>query len=257
MTKVMFVTVGTSLFHSASWEKDEAILRDVPEYYQWTADDTVLKQPEARKRTSAASRIQSRLELVLKTDNAGEWAKRLAHDLTGGEPKATTVMRYSAELATILKLFEEPGEGRVETLREFLRSYTRIYFPCDSSGKGTAPLAYVAAHHLAAYLNYLADADGLLAQALPVPGLSSTDSNMLLGETTGLGELARCIEAENADQQDLVISGGYKLYGIYLYRLLELKDRKVHLHYIHEEGGGLLTISRTGSGRERIAIFLR
>lgn len=251
MSKVMFVTVGTSLFHSASWEAGKAVLLDVPRYDQWTADEKVLKEPEARKRTSVASRIQSRLELVLKTDNAGEWAKRLARDLTSGEPKATTVMRYSAELATILKLFEAEG-GAAATLGEFLGSYDRIFLPCDSSGRGTARLAYVAAHHLAAYLNLLAGGNGLLAQALPVPGLSSTDSSVLLGEATGLGRLAKLIEDEKADQQDFVISGGYKLYGIYLYPLLDADDRAVRLLYIHEDGDRLLKISRPARNRKRM-----
>jgi hypothetical protein len=251
MSKVMFVTVGTSLFHSASWEKDEAILRDVPEYYQWTADETVLKEPEARKRTSAASRIQSRLEFVLKIDNAGTWAQRLAHDLTGGNPDLRTVMRYSAELATILKLFEVEG-SLDKSLGDFLKLYSNIYLPCDSSGQAPARLPYVAAHHLAAYLNRLADMDGLLAQPLSVSGLSSIVPDVLLGENTGLGRLARHLldAAREAEQLDLIVSGGYKLYGIYLYQLLVSKRLPVRLFYIHEDAGRLVKIenAETGSG---------
>lgn len=246
--KVLFVTVGTSLFHSASWEP-EALERDVPEYFQWTRDEEVLSEPEARKRTPAATRIQSRLEFVLRSDNAGEWAQRLARDLTDGEPDPATAMRYSAELATLLKLFEAEG-SRGESLADFLGSYERIYLPCDSSGQGPARLAYVAAHHLASYLNRLAG-NPLLAEPLPVPGLSSTTPDVLLGENSGLGRLSHLIlnNVDGADRQDFVISGGYKLYGIYLRPLLDREDREVRLFYIHEDGQRLLTISRPPGAR--------
>ena len=240
MSKVMFVTVGTSLFHSASWEPDKALLLDVQGYDKWTASEELLGEPEARKQIGRI--IQKRLEDVLTTVNAVPWAGRLARELADGNPAPKTVMRYSAELATILKLFE--AEGRTdEALEDFLQSYDHIYLPCDSSGQGTANLAYVAAHHLAAYLNRLAGKDGL-AQVLSIHGLSSTVREVLLGETTGLGRLAKLIEAEEAERQDFVISGGYKLYGIYLYPLLDLKDRTVRLLYIHEDGKGLMEISR-------------
>jgi hypothetical protein len=253
MSKVMFVTVGTSLFHSASWEKDEAILRDVPEYYQWTADDDVLKEPEARKRTPAARRIQAELEKRLKYDNTPLWVQRLAKDLTGGNPDLNTVMRYSAELATILKLFETEA-GTDQSLEDFLRSYDHIYLPCDSSDQGTAKLPRVAAHHLAAYLNLLAGNEGLLAQPLAVAGLSSTVPETLLGENTGIKELGKRLLKEEAEQLDLISSGGYKLYGIYLYQLLVSKSLPVRLFYIHEDAGRLVKMENDETG-SRVGLF--
>jgi hypothetical protein len=254
MSKVMYVTVGTSLFHSASWEA-EAIRHDVGYYHEWTDEET-LKSPEDRKRAIHGRKIQESLESALTATNAGQWADRLASDLLSGKPDTTTVMRYSAELATILKLFEDKG-GATATLGDFLRSYDHIYLPCDSSGKGTASLPYAAAHHLAAYLNRLAGNDGLLAQPLPVPGLSSDRRDVLLGETTGLGQLSKLIENEKATQQDFVISGGYKLYGVYLYPLLEAEDRSVRLLYIHEDGNQLLVISRPAKEEDRRSIRRR
>ncbi len=252
MSKVMFVTVGTSLFHSASWEPDKAVLLGVQGYYQWTADVAILKEPEARKRTSAARRIQADLEEGLRHDNAPVWAERLAHDLTSGNPDPNTVMRYSAELATILKLFV--AEGGTDSLKDFLRSYDRICLPCDSSDQGTAKLPRVAAHHLAAYLNLLAGSEGLLAQPLPVAGLSSTDPETLLGETTGIKELGKKLLKEEAEQLDLIASGGYKLYGIYLYQLLVSKRLPVRLFYIHEDAGRLVKMENDETG-SRVGLF--
>lgn len=248
MKKVMFVTVGTSLFHSASWEASTEVLRDVAGYDQWTSEQ-LLREPEARKKSPAGARIQDRLEFVLNVDNAAAWAERLAGDLLSGETDFTTVMRYSAELATILKLYQE--EARSETLPEFLRSYTHIYLPCDTSAQGAAPLAYVAANHLAAYLNRLAEANGMLAKIMPIPGLSSIVQDELLGTNTGLGLLADRLvgETEAADQVDFVISGGYKLYGVFLYPLLETK--KARLLYIYEGGGWLLKVSEPAHGAQQ------
>lgn len=256
MSKVMFVTVGTSLFHSASWEASESVLRDVPFYDRWTENDSILREPEARKKLPAGDKIQQRLEYVLRTDNTGVWTGRLAADLLRGEPDPVTVMRYSAELATILKLFEIEGKS-FPTLGAFLGSYAAIYLPCDSSAQGDANRVYVAAHHLAAYLNRLAEADGMLAQPLAVPGLSSHEPEKLLGARSGLGKLASSLldAARAGDQLDVIVSGGYKLYGIYLYQRLAAEGLPVRLFYIHEDASRLVKIEITEQGISDIGIM--
>jgi CRISPR-associated protein (Cas_APE2256) len=238
MTKVMVVTVGTSLFHSASWEPKEV---ELPQYAEWTArgERSPLTKPEQRKRTSHSEKIQSWLTNTLRTNNTEDWAKRLAGDLLSPSPDAGTFMRYSAELATILRLFEVSRE--FAAFPEFLSSYARIYFVCDSD----SPAPYVAAHHLSHYLNQIAGTDAL-SQAFPVPGLSSDEPDVLVGETTGLGCLSQFLlfALAQTDQMDIVISGGFKLYGIGLYPLTELDHRAVRLLYIHEEGKALIQIPK-------------
>ena len=81
---------------------------------------------------------------------------------------------------------------------------------------------------------------------VPVYGLSSTDPAVLLGDHTGLGLLAQIVlrELNDALQTDLVVSGGYKLYGIVLTSLLRIPEKKVRLLYIHEEGSRLIQVPK-------------
>jgi hypothetical protein len=237
----MFVTVGTSLFHSASWEKDS--LTEIREYGEWTADKT-LCSPEARKRTRNAERIEAALEKGLCAGDYDLWARRLPADLLSGSPHMDTVMRYSAEFATILKTWNLTSD--FPSFGDFLRSYSKIHLIADPSSR----LPFQAAHHLTHSLNQVAGNDGP-AQVMPVYGLSSTDPAVLLGDHTGLGLLGQIIlpDLNGALQTDLVVSGGYKLYGIILTSLLRLPEKKVRLLYIHEEGNRLIQIPKTWKER--------
>ena len=230
----MFVTVGTSLFHSASWE-------DVPEpreYGEWKTGNP-LCSPEARKRTRNAERIEAALEKGLCAGDYDLWVRRLPEDLLSGSPHMDTVMRYSAELATILKTWNLTSECPV--LGDFLRSYSKIHLVADPASLQP----FQAAQHLAHTLNALAG-NGGPARVMEVYGLSSTDPAVLLGDHTGLGLLGRLIFQNWNDlrQIDLVVSGGYKLYGITLTALLRFPEKKVRLLYIHEEGSRLVQIPR-------------
>src|SRR4029077_12952098 len=238
LSKVMFVTVGTSLFHSASWETD-SLTAEIREYREWTAGNA-LCSPEARKRTRNAERIEAALEKGLCAGDYDLWTRRLPEDLLSGSPNMDTVMRYSAELATILKTWNLTSE--FQTFGDFLRSYSTIHLLADPSFR----LPFQAARHLAPALNTLARNVGP-AQLLPVYGFSSTDPGVLLGDHTGLGRLARFIlqDLKDALQVDLVVSGGYKLYGITFTSLLWwFPEKKVRLLYIHEEGNLLMQVPK-------------
>jgi hypothetical protein len=251
-SKAMFVTMGTSLFHSASWEVDEQLRIDLPLYEGWTRSPE-LTSPERRMNHPNAQAIRGKLKVRLKSDNADAWARRLPEDLRQGQPRPDTFLRYSAELATILKLSEKdrnPGES----LGDFLRGYSQISLVCDSDTYGEAEqnLPRIAGAHLARYLNTTAG-DGDRARVVSVPGLSSPNPEDLLGQedTGGLGLLAKKILAalRQTDQLDLVISGGFKLYGIVLAPLLEAQGKIVRMLYLHEESPHLFKIQRQGEGR--------
>lgn len=242
MSKVMYVTVGTSLFHSASWEADD-VKEHIRHYEEWISKDP-LRSPEARKRTLHAESIEAVLKKALCAGDHALWAQRLARDLRDGDPSPDTLMRFSAELATIFKMREQASE--FATLRDFLGSYSRIHLVSDSgTGRSGSDLQFAAANHLTCYLNQLSGNQGI-AQVLPIPFLSSTSPAELLGDRTGLGLLAQHIasDLEHLSQIDLVISGGYKLYGIALSPLLRLPDVAARLLYIHEDGEHLIQIPR-------------
>src|SRR5258708_2708508 len=106
MPRAMLVTVGTSLLHSASWEPDPALLIEIPPYAGWMARE-FLVSPDLRRSDVRSAFIRAKLEKRLTAGNTWTWTERLPRDLRDGAPAPGTLMRYSAELSTILKLAEE------------------------------------------------------------------------------------------------------------------------------------------------------
>jgi hypothetical protein len=257
MSKLMFVTVGTSLFHSATWEATPEVLSCAPGYGDWLTKDAV-GSPEARQRGERAARTRAGLMEHLAVENVSEWAERLALDLLADPPRGPA-MRYSAELATLLKMHEEGEES--PSFRDFLRGYERInlVFERDHDAGGQPNASRVAGEHLVGYLNRLAGFE--VAVGLPIRGLSSTDPARLIGGGGGFGDGALQRLAEELEKVrrpgvalvDLVISGGYKLYGVALARLAEESKREpiFRLVYVHEMGDRLMTYARGSIGMAR------
>lgn len=271
MRRMMFITVGTSLFQSASWEEAAVPASEVPYYAEWLEPGEPgrpgpRESPEARLDSPHAARIRAALREGLTARNAGEWASRLPPGLAAADPAEP--MRYSAELATLLHLCEAEGLS----LSDLLATYGRIHVVFDGD---PADLSAAAGAHLVAYLNRVAGAE--LAQSLPVSGLSSPDPQRLLGSAHEKGALKRLVEqlmgevreaGGELERVDLVVSGGYKIYGVVLARLADLGEgqrRRLGLHaqrpafrlaYIHEKGSGLVTYSGglLAVGEERVRI---
>jgi hypothetical protein len=262
MNKVMYVTMGTSLFFSASWEGelpvDERDKKEFRHYRAWLDTATSgderrcpLRSPEARLDFRYADLNKSALKKHLRGDNGREWAEALPPRLLEGDPVPGDEMRYCAELATLLYLYQssdkEDQEGWDDpSFAGFLRSYSKIEVVMDDRmpASGNPNRAFIAGNHLIAYLNRIAGSE--IAAACKIPGFSSTDPDELLGATTGLGALmAHLFEtlAQTA-RVDLVISGGYKLYGLALTPLLRRPDWAVRFLYIHEEGERLIQMPR-------------
>ena len=240
MSKVMYVTVGTSLFHSATWEAVPELLREMPSYEEWMAPER-LRSPSARQGSDAGALTETKLIEKLRPDNAAEWSRRLPGDLVAGSPRPDTVMRYSAELATIAKLAEQEPVGDV-SLRAFLQSYDEIQLVADpahpASGRN---LQWTAAEHLTFYLRSLCGGDQRV-KVCAVEGLASGSPEDLFAQERGLGLLLQKLDSALASGRDLdlIVSGGYKIYGIYLGRLLV--GNGVRMVYIHEKGGELLVL---------------
>ena len=243
----MFVTMGTSLFHSATWEATPDLLEEIPAYRSWMKED-LLRSPDDRKSSPEGAQVRSRLQALLRLDNGKDWATRLPADLLAGRPDPATVMRFSAEMSTVLKLAEREPRGE-STLGTFLRDYDRILLICEATlpEKGRAS-TYVAAAHLAAYLNRVSGDER--ASVSPISVISSSEPDELLAESRdmGLRALAERLAsaAKKYRQLDLVISGGYKIYGIFLSPLLRSRQNRVL--YIHEDGRRLMVV--TGRGDE-------
>ena len=246
MNRAMFLTVGTSLFHSASWEPVEDLKIAVPGYEAWTREDLLLS-PERRKSAKDAEHTLAGLKSRLLEHNASTWAARLPADLRSGRPDRGTAMRYSAELATVLKLAEHEPQGG-GALGDFLRSYDAVRLVSDSTFyPDRGRLSNVAAHHLAAYLAALAPG-WTGARPEDVPGLSSADPRELRpdDEGSGLPLLAKKLRtaADRHQSIDLVVSGGYKIYGIFLAPLLA--SARFRIIYLHEESERLLILPGRG-----------
>jgi hypothetical protein len=151
------------------------------------------------------------------------------------------MMRYSAELATILKLSEQEKEGD-GSLGAFLRSYESIELACDPSRYAGRSLSFVAASHLREYLNLVAAEPR--ARLCNISGMSSPRIEDLWADDGGLAKLGEKVGniLDRASFLDVIISGGFKLYGLYLAPLVTHKWAR--LAYLHEEGADLITIPR-------------
>jgi hypothetical protein len=236
----MVLTVGTSLFHSASWEA-AGPLEGFAGYQRWLRRNELLREPRQRDRDAPTqSVVEKRL---LDTDQGSTvgvepWVAILPEELqagTFGTPEHT--MRFSAELATLLVLAEQ----RRQTPRELLCSYGTIVIPADPTRYGPEAeerKSYVAAAHLRAYLNRIAGAEK--ACLWEIPGLASTRPKELLAALATLREKALNLGDEYPHQIDLVVTGGFKLYGYVLAPLVTgvapTDGRLVRLVYIHETG---------------------
>jgi hypothetical protein len=247
---VMLVTMGTSLFHSATWEAKQGTVSDIP-YYQreWVENEEALCSPDERLTSSFASAIRAELRSRLNVENGLEWAAYLPQDLKDGMPTpGRHLMRYSAELTTILKLAGSENAG------DFLRSYEKVLVLVDKHSplNSTEHWAMISGAHLVCYLEAIAGSGGAISLE-GIPGLASTSSEDLIGSAQRkgalqtLGGLLQKLVVDEVDPPsiDIVISGGYKMYGIGLAHLTNQEDPRVRLIYVHENGDELMIYSQS------------
>lgn len=273
MKKLLFMTMGSSLFESASWDRDAEPASNLPLYRTWLENPDYLDSPRLR---ASCPEVAGQLEEVIREDNALKWAGCLPADLRKGRPERGTAMRYSAEMATLIKLAEvEVDAGTARDLREVLSGYHRIYVIVDpevyatdveaAHGRAGERLSYIAGMHLRRYLAViLGEAEALgKIELLQVRGLASREPGRLLARDRKAGVLSLLDEIEKRRREhrptrmDFVVTGGYKLYGMVLAQLAAFKETKCKLFYLYEKGDQLLQLTRAeiSMGEEQVQHF--
>lgn len=238
MSRQLVITVGTSLFHSATWEP-QGVLESISGYDRW-ADPSgeYFLSPRRRDRDE---RVGEALRELLEHHDPRSLLECLPAELRGQRPPRRHAMRYSAELATLILL----ASRRECTLEGLLAGYDRVTLTADPMaqpdgvGEGTT---WVAARHLAATLETLAGDTEV--EVRTIDGLSSASAREL---EEALGKLLRHVHAllGRAVAVDVVATGGFKVYGLALARLLCCTGEvRLELHYIHEAGDELVSLDR-------------
>ena len=154
-SKAMLVTVGTSLFHSASWEFDEAFVRNknIQNYKKWlertdeNGEEGPLISPEKRLlATSFNFKKHFETKLLKSLTEIDDWAEYFVSDI-----QLNDLLRYSAELSTIFELGLH-CKNPTENLSDFFSAY-EINLITDTIGNPNKPnKQYVAAFHIKSYL---------------------------------------------------------------------------------------------------------
>lgn len=228
--RVMIVTVGTSLFTSASW-KPQGPLADIEGYELWASEADLLRSPAARARMCRAtgntvvtgSAVEAGIEKAIRNDS--DAAAGQLEALLETEP----VARYSAELATIVGMWKTLRPEQGQGITGFLTaSYRELRLLCSSDENDRS---YLAATQLKAQLATLNSGLGGIVQ------LSSRIAGSSVVEKAA--SFKAVIDALEEDSGvDFVISGGYKIYAAIVTRLLRGNWR---VFYLHEEEAQLVT----------------
>lgn len=223
--RTLVVTVGTSLFSSASWSC-EGDLKSVRGYRGWT--ENLLEDPAGRR--SEGARTVGELETLLKKGTEVT-EKYFAPDLD-------RPLRYSGELTTLLRCHQSPLSRSGESFAAFLqRSYQEIQLLAATNVYNSSN---VAARHLQVILR---DKLGHPNVSMPET-LRSSYLHDLIGylrdHLTGLTRTG--VEA------DLLVTGGYKAYSLLAGKLVatQPKDRHWRALYLHEEESGQLIVEGRG-----------
>ncbi len=228
MAKVMIVTVGTSLFHSASWDENNkdflSKLGCLSDNYRndWAQAGTPkspgnLARPDMRK--SSCPALVETFKQLLTSDNVDLWKGFVTPYSTG-----TTPMRYSAELATIISY---ANLMNTRDWQAFLSEYEFV-FVFDSNENN---LGHIAGVHIGTYLEKIARISEEKITAKKIQNFSDLDPNNL---TEALREFREFLlnernTAEN-EQIDLIVTGGYKIYGFVSYGTISPSTQIIYMH---------------------------
>lgn len=241
MKKEMFITVGTSLYYSATWENLPPAA-GIPGYDEWTKCPRRTK-PEERRRWGRG-RTESEIVERLTADprEVEKWTAILPETLREGKHAPEDNLRFSAELSSLLML----ADSEKVPVRDLLCRYEAIHVAVDPVDQERGS-SYVAGTHLVSYLKTIAGTEGCPDIALfPVENLASRVPEDLLGPSGGLrrflAEVARHIETSHAAQLDFLASGGYKIYAVFLSQLVA-NHPNARLLYLQEEASQLLEVT--------------
>lgn len=233
--KIMLVTVGTSLFSSASWTAEIESKLGIDKYSRWTQvkpKENPLVRPEIRVWMDGSKLIKDRLNQKIEVNNAKEWSKHIARELD-------TPMRYSAELATIIRLYDKENRaGDYAGIGGFLNQrYEHIYLLCNENDDDPSRIA---AEHLKEYLIVLTD--GKLNSKVEVKDKLKTGD--LGSKVESIFSYLRKICLSENNDYDIVISGGYKIYvsicGIFIEARWKQGNKNDRIIFLHESDNELI-----------------
>lgn len=240
MSRLMVVTVGTSLFQSASWDGSHQGFQnalgktDWANYQKYWAVDRKnqgLRSPDFRRKNDNG--LEEIFHSQLTAQNTKQWAEWL----TPYDSLITPIMRYSAEIATILRFAEKESAMKSGmTWNACLNGYD-ICFIHDLDPKS---YSHIAAQHNLAYLEKLIGSVSALSSDRKRANKSilNLSGNTPASLVEGLNEFQKFLLKAKAhrpyyEQIDIVITGGYKAYSMVGYGFL-LQDR-FRVIYQHEE----------------------
>lgn len=247
MQKLMIITVGTSIFHSACWNKDHPDfikeLGDIwQEYCESFANPGVSGDPgglfDPEKRRKEGKNLENFFKDRLKGNSAGCWPEWVATF----DPPDSPAHRYSAEIATILCFAENEADKVDSTWQKVLEPYD-FYFVHDSD---TASLSGIAGLHNRTYLEKLLNTESGRMKSVEISGFSEHKNPRLL--IKALKEFRLFLSQAKASVQplydtiDIVISGGFKVYGVVGYGFL--LNHNFRTLYMHDESSRVIIQDR-------------
>lgn len=243
MEKLMIITVGTSIFHSACWDKNhQDFKKELGDVWQEYCDNFAnpgvsgypggLRDPEKRRREGKV--LENFFKEHLNGITADSWPEWVAPF----EPPASPALRYSAEIATILRFAENEAERCGTTWQAILEPYD-FYFVHDSD---TSSLSGIAGLHNRTYLERLLNTEPGRIKFVDISGFSEHKKPQQL--IKALQEYRSFLkQAKNSvepyyDTIDMVITGGFKVYGVVGYGFLS--NDKFRTLYMHDESSRVI-----------------
>lgn len=225
----LVVTVGTSLFTSASWGL-ESPFGEIPGYTRWAG--AWLEEPGRRRSASGQT-----------DDEIGErLSRRDPDDLEHFEWRPSRARRYSAEVTTLLRWMQNQGG---DDLKAFLTSrYRTIDWVCPVDPEDPARIA-------AEYLVEVCRRKLGIAAARLRPVLTSPS---ILDRLRHFRDYLQGLPA--GEGVDLVVSGGYKVYSMFASAFAASADRRERwkVIYVYEEGGHELVVQGAEEGQVKLAV---
>ncbi len=226
---ILAITVGTSLFTSASW-RPEGPFALIDGYRGWTTD--LLKEPSAR--SSSGRRTRDGIEARLNQRATGD-PGYFVSDLRAAQ-------RYSAEVSTLLSWKEREGERE---LRDFINDrYGRTDLVCPFHPDDPARIA----------------ADHLLTVFRERLGLESVEIRDVI---TGRSLVDRVRQFQTYLQElppkatvDLVVTGGYKVYAMFAsgFAASPARRDRWRVIYQHEDHDRELVVQGAREGEVRLFV---
>lgn len=239
MRKEMFITVGTSLYYSASWE-DRPPAADVLGYPDWLKGERRQKPEARRKYLQGKTEDEITKRLTADPQNVVKWTEILPQKLQDGKHDPKDNLRFSAELSSLLML----ADHERLSVRDLLSGYEAIHVVVDPNDT-TSGSSYVAGVHLQSYLQTIGGTSNKSkVQIFEACYLASRSERDLL---RGLRDLVRGaldrVKTSQLGRVDLVASGGYKIYAVFLSQLVAVRE-ELRLLYMHEEAGKIVRVRR-------------